>query len=109
MADFRIQTRTIASIAPRATSLARSPTSPGHGWPSHLPCRADEGLLACLLVHADAPVAWRDSLADNSAPSEHLDWRLSDLSRRSEPGSYLQPSTLRPDAPDLYAPYLALP
>jgi hypothetical protein len=49
------QTRMIASTAPRATSPARSPTSPGRGWRSSLPSRPPRPRTADLVLATSRP------------------------------------------------------
>jgi hypothetical protein len=58
----QIQTRTSAFTAPRATSLARSPTSLGHGWPRHLPCqRLPSRTAAATVLTRSKPASSRPS------------------------------------------------
>ena len=56
-----IQTRMIASTAPRATSPARSPTSPGHGWPSSLPSQHLQSRAAPIVLTRSTPASSRPS------------------------------------------------
>jgi hypothetical protein len=56
-----IQTRTIASTAPRATSPARPPTSLGHGWPSHLPSQPLQARTAASVLASSKPASSRPS------------------------------------------------
>jgi hypothetical protein len=80
-----LQTSTIAFIAPRATGPARSPTSPGHGWPSNLPnqhlqARTAPGVLATstpasIRNFANCTRPWLatpDGLVDLPADMEHI-------------------------------------
>jgi hypothetical protein len=62
-----IQTRMIASTAPRATSPARSPTSPGHGWPSSLPSQRLQARTASSVLTTSMPASSRPS-ADCTRP-----------------------------------------
>jgi hypothetical protein len=55
------QTRMIASTAPRATSPARSPTSPGHGWPSSLPSQRLQSRTAPTVLTRSTPASSRPS------------------------------------------------
>jgi hypothetical protein len=57
----RLQTPTIAFIAPRATSPARSPTSPGHGWPSNLPNQHLQARTAPGVLTTSTPASSRPS------------------------------------------------
>ena len=70
---------------PQATSPARSPTSPGHGWPSHRPnqqlqARTAPGVLTTSTPASSRPSAtctrpWPatlDDLADLPADMERL-------------------------------------
>ena len=54
-----IQTRTIAFTAPRVTSPAQSPTSPGHGWPSHLPSQRLQSRTASTVLARSKPASNR--------------------------------------------------
>jgi hypothetical protein len=56
----RIQTRTIASTAPRATSPAPSPTSPGHGW-RHRPSQPLQSRTASSVLTTSTPASSRPS------------------------------------------------
>jgi hypothetical protein len=56
-----IQTRMIASTAPRATSPAQSPTSPGHGWPSHLLSQRLQSRTASTVLTRSKPASNRPS------------------------------------------------
>jgi len=56
-----IQTRMIASSAPRATSPAQSPTSPGHGWPSHLLSQRLQSRTASTVLTRSKPASNRPS------------------------------------------------
>jgi hypothetical protein len=51
-----IQARTIASTAPRATDPAQPPTSPAHGWSSHLPSQRLQARTAPTVLARSMPV-----------------------------------------------------
>jgi len=55
----RLQTRMIASTAPRATSPAQSPTSPGHGWRSYLPSQRLQSRTAPTVMTTSTPASSR--------------------------------------------------
>ena len=77
-----IQTRTIASTAPRATNPAQPPTNPAHGWPSHLPSQHLQAMTAPTVLARSKP-AFRMPSAGCARPLQtiagHLARRPTDM------------------------------
>jgi hypothetical protein len=62
-----LQTPTIASTAPRATSPAQPPTSPGHGWRGCLPSQGLRSRIAPSVLATSRPASSRP-YADSTRP-----------------------------------------